>query len=150
MKENLFANAIMNNELLNFAQGRGEYFIQDREYNEHWVLGSWLNHIIPFYKKDKKTCIKGIKAMFMELLNVEENPEIKMEYLLYHLYVCYYLIYEENIDDISKLMEEIEPYIIDKIKILKRLLPSEKLQEVNRSITMIKNKGGLKSYKTLQ
>jgi hypothetical protein len=44
---NLFQKAIENNELLNFALGKNEYFIADRDFGEHSVLNSWINNILP-------------------------------------------------------------------------------------------------------
>jgi len=146
MKENLFADAIKKNELLHFAQGKGRYFILDRENGEHWVLGSWLNHIIPFYHNDKENCRKGIKEMFMNIVNIEDNPEKEACNFLYHVYTCHYLISEGRIKDLSILMEEMEAYFIKNIEKIKRLIPPDKVHEINASIKMIKNKGGLKNY----
>jgi hypothetical protein len=45
---NSFEKAIKKSELLKFALGLDEYFIMDREYGEHWVLGAWQSHILPY------------------------------------------------------------------------------------------------------
>lgn len=43
---NLFEQAIEKNGLLDFALGKHEYFIIDRDYGEHSVISSWLNYIL--------------------------------------------------------------------------------------------------------
>lgn len=85
---NLFSRAIARDELLEFATGQGEYFIVDREWGDHWVLGAWRNHILP-HSATADDGASSLKKMFSLLLNAEMKPAAKMYCILYHLYVYY-------------------------------------------------------------
>ena len=51
---NLFEKAVNTGELSKFALGQGEYFILDREYDGHWINGSWINYILPALQRVNK------------------------------------------------------------------------------------------------
>lgn len=48
---NLFAEAIVKKELDKFILGQGKYFVQDREFGEHWPYGSFKNQIEPYIRQ---------------------------------------------------------------------------------------------------
>lgn len=144
MDNKLFETAIKENKLLEFARGKGKYFLQDREYEEHWVLGSWINYIEPIYLLDKELCKRGLRMMFHELINAENNVDLVIENLLYHVYVAYYLISEGRMQDTLAILKEIESDIGEKINVYKTHSSSSQSNEIDTSIKMIKGKGGLK------
>lgn len=95
---NLFEQAIIKGELLNYALGKDIYFIADRDYGDYSVIMSWTNHIIPLIDlKGLEYVNKKIEMMFIELLNSNLDNEVKNESLLYHLHVYYYLNSEGKI-----------------------------------------------------
>jgi len=46
--ENKFKKALKNNEINDFINGKGEYFILDREYGDHSTLGSYKLYVEPY------------------------------------------------------------------------------------------------------
>ena len=76
---------------MSFAFGEGQYFIQDREYDEHWVLGSWTNHILPYSEENITDCKRELQVMFEKIMQTPNyDKERVIETLLYHVYVYYY------------------------------------------------------------
>lgn len=111
---NLFEQAIEKNELLEFALGKHEYFIVDRDYSEHSVISSWLNYILPLIDiKGIDYVNKGIESMFIKIIeNNEITEQVKNENLLYHLHTYYYLDSENHLKampliNLNKLIENI-------------------------------------------
>lgn len=143
----MFAKAIEQNELFEFASGNGEYYLRDREYDEHWVLGSWINHILPYCRNNN--CDVPVREMFQALINDTTLPQQeKLNSLLYHLYVFCYLVGEKRFDneDLIKDLESAVGFEVDNLK--NKLVAagdSNKLNELKNTVTLIKSKGGLNS-----
>lgn len=142
---NLFEQAIIKRELLNYALGKEIYFVADRDYGDHSVILSWTNHIIPLIDlKGLEYVNKKIEMMFIELLNSNLDNEVKNESLLYHLHVYYYLnsegkISANNLASLNnKLLESLNNYIyfLENNNI-------SKAKSVTNAITLIQLRGGL-------
>jgi len=100
---NLFERAIKKNELLDFAQGLDEYYVLDRQYDEHSVLLSYKQNILPFLSNKKAS--EGIQKMFLELVQSDDiEKQAKNELLVYHLHVYYYLRKTGEITDSDSLL----------------------------------------------
>ena len=146
--QNLFAKAIDNNELLNFALGNGEFYLRTPDYDEHWVLGSWISYILPYCKSNE--CEHSIKSMISLLIedNVLKMNE-KIEKLLYHVYVFYCFRSEGRIKTVDIIMG-LELKIIHLVEAYRKELivvkNDEKLNELKYTILFIKKRGGLASY----
>ncbi len=143
--KNLFKNSIENNEYVSFAFGEGQYFIQDREYDEHWVLGSWVNHILPYSEGSMNSCKSELLVMFEEILNTSNYKiEEVAENLLYHIYVFHYLVKERGLNELNGLLDGLNDRIITFILNYRKEINSfTKIMELKNSIKMIKSKGGL-------
>jgi hypothetical protein len=62
---NKFEKAINQNELLDFALGAREYYLRDRDHDEHWVLGSSVNYILPYcIDNDCDAPVRGVIQKF--------------------------------------------------------------------------------------
>ncbi len=142
MKNNLFEKAIFEDKLEEYAIGINEYFISDREHGGHWVLGSWKQHIIKLLNTDEKIKDDIIK-MFICLIesNRITNSE-KINLLLYHLHVYYYLSINNEIK-ITDFLDIIEDRIINEINKAKQEGLNDK---IDYSVELIKKNGGLKKY----
>ncbi|GJM36080.1 MAG: hypothetical protein DHS20C18_50810 [Saprospiraceae bacterium] len=152
VKVNLFEQAINKEELLDFALGKGEYFLADREWGTHWVLGTWLYQLVPYCSKIGSYA--PAKDMLLELLFSASIPmEDRLESLLYHIYVFYYLKSENRVHS-PDIVKEIEPEIINTIKkyspVLERTYKTEQLNKLKQSIVSIKKRGGLTSYNDVE
>lgn len=148
VKVNLFEQAVKKGELLDFALGKGEYFLADREWGEHWVLGTWLYQLVPYCSKIGS--YQPAKDMLLELLFSAAVPiDVKLESILYHVYVFYYLKSENRILS-SDIVKDMEPEIINTIE--KHLSSLEKenrkdqLDKLYQSISSIVKRGGLTTY----
>lgn len=143
---NLFKEAIEKDEYLNFAIGKNNYFLLDREYGEHWIYGTWVNNILPFIHEKGEIFAKPfIIKMFETLLNEKElNIETKNDCLLYHLHVYYYLLEEGKIlnDSIKTLNLKFNEVFENYIKYLNSTSNS-KADAVENAIGLIKSRGGL-------
>jgi len=143
---NLFEQAISNSELLDFAFGKNEYFIPDREYGGHWILASWNNFILPLFESKGPDYVNEyIRKMFDEIICVNEidYPD-KFENLLYHLHVYYYLMSENKIH--SDAIRKLNSRINESLNVyLKNLIDnkSEITSAVQNAIGLIKSRGGL-------
>lgn len=143
---NLFEQAIEKNEFLDFALGKHEYFVLDRDYGEHSVIGSWLNYILPLIEiKGINYVNEGIETMFKKIIESNEITEqVKNENLLYHLHTYYYLDSEKRLKALlskylSELMENILTSYLDKLK----KSNDNKYQAFANAINLIKSRGGL-------
>jgi hypothetical protein len=136
---NLFKKAIDNNELKQFAIGENDYFILDRENDEHWILGSWLNYILPYTKDNDND---NVEKMFLSLLNNISFKENKtFDSLLYHTYSYFYLLSENRIKELIK--KNIVIQIISNLEAYSNFLKTEKTSEYilfNQSIQLIKKR----------
>ena len=144
---NLFEQALDKDELFDFAMGEGKYFIRDREYGEHWVLKSWLDHIVPFvHTIDYDRGQNSINALFESLVRGFKNKSQRHEILLkilYHVYVFYYARDEDRLND--NFIIEAEPKITSLIDSYKaeRIGAKSNLKSIDIAIAQIKKKGGL-------
>lgn len=142
---NLFEQAIIKGELLQFAIGKDEYFIADRDYGGHSVISSWITYILPLIEKKGLEFInKKIEEMFRVLLNSDLNNQIKNESLLYHLHVYYYLNREGRIQ--ATKMTSINPQILSSLNIYIEYLkrnndPKENV--IRNALNLIQSRGGL-------
>ncbi len=145
---NKFEKAIKQNVLLEFALGNGEYYLRDRDYDEHWVLGSWINYILPYCKDN--TCDAPVREMFQALIRDSTlSQQNKLDFLLYHLHVFYYLTEEERLKS-KDLIKDLENAIGIEINALKNNLIAtnnfDKLNELKNTVALIKSRGGLNRY----
>lgn len=149
-QQNDFIKAIDNQELVDFSIGKGNYFLPDREYGGHWILGSWLNSILPLLNESNTDIQEHLITMLQELIYSTDIPVIeKSENLLSHLYVFYYLRKENRIPDLDifdTLLPDISLFL-DKVKedcIANNQLDT--LTQMKNTINMIQNNGGLLPY----
>jgi hypothetical protein len=147
MNPNLFLLAIDKAELVDFALGNGDYFIADREYGVHWVLGSWLYHILPVIND-----LKNIRQILNEMLSrlIDERNisiEVKNDTLVYHLHVFYYLRKEKRIKG-EDFFSDLNLKINDVFNSTKHYLinsgQQSKIESLDFAIDLIKRNGGLK------
>jgi hypothetical protein len=143
---NLFEQAIEKKELLDFALGKHEYFIVDRDYGEHSVISSWLNYILPLIDiKGIDYVNKGIESMFIKIIeNNEITEQVKNESLLYHLHTYYYLDSENRLkamplNNLNKLIENIFTTYTNKLIEANDI----KIGAFNNAVNLIKSRGGL-------
>jgi hypothetical protein len=137
---NLFEKAINNNELNMFALGEADYFILDRENDEHWVLGSWLKHIIPYINENEN---ENVEKMFMLLIkNISFKEKNKFDALLYHTYTYLYLLSEKRIDRSLLKMSALMSIIVclDRYLEFAQINCISEYTLIKNSITLIKNK----------
>ena len=150
MTINLFKRAVEKNELLDFALGKGDYFIADKDYGEHWVLGSWLYHILPVIEDADFDVERLVNEMMVELIDDETNPiNTKFEVLIYHVHVFYYLKKEKKIEAID-FVSNLDLKIYDVIEKAKQFFmksgAQSKLETMDRAIKRIQKNGGLVDY----
>ena len=121
---NLFEQAITKGELLKFALGKDEYYIADRDYDDHSVLISWTNYVLPLIGiKGIDYVNEKIEAMILELLNSDLDARVKNENLLYHLHVYYYMNSEGRIK--ATKLSSLNKKIADSINAYMDLLKTE-------------------------
>lgn len=144
--KNLFESAASKNELLNFALGRNEYFMPERDYGDHSVINSWICHILPLIEtKGYEFINEKIKEMFKAILNDKSlNSALKNEIILYHLHVYYYLASENRIK--AQNLKELNSKILDSLNLyVNELIQNNKpkAEIISNSINLIKSRGGL-------
>lgn len=146
---NLFQQAIEKKELLDFAQGSSAYFLVDRETGEHWVLGTWLNEVIPYCQQIGT--FQVVCDMLLELIHTTFLPvSLKVNLILYHIHVFYYLKKEHrfNSSDVVKSIElDVFKLLYEYTDLLTRAKQEDQLQQVYQSIGVIQKNGGLNTYK---
>lgn len=145
---NRFEEAIRQNELLDFALGALEYYLRDRDYDEHWVLGSWINYILPYCRDND--CDAPVREMFQALIRDSTlSQQDRLDALLYHVCVFYYLVGEKRFSD-KDLIKDLESAIGFEVESLKNKLvagsDSNKLDELKKTVALIKSTGGLNDY----
>ena len=142
---NLFEQAISKNELLNFALGKNEYFLADRDYGDHSVIMSWNNNVLPIIETKGMDYINSkIKEMILELLESNIHELIKNESLLYHLHVYYYLDSQGRIkaDNLISMNQRILKSLNDYVALLHSNNDS-KANAITNAINVIQSRGGL-------
>ncbi len=145
---NLFRKAVNTGELLKFALGQGEYFILDREYDEHWIHGSWTNYILPYMNEEGESLANvDILNLFKSILKANDlDLEKKGDTLLYHLHVYYYQKQEGKINSnaLGEINNELLSLLDDYLVFLNKV-NSPKITAIENAISLIKSRGGLKS-----
>jgi hypothetical protein len=142
---NLFEQAIEKNELLEFALGKEEYFVVDREYGEHSVINTWINYILPLIdSKGIEYVDEAIENLFKTLLMANIDEPIKNETLLYHLHVYYYLHSQSRIvaQSLKNLNSSIEDSLNAYISNLEKNHDSKASAFIN-TVKLIQSRGGL-------
>ncbi|WP_321322220.1 hypothetical protein [Labilibaculum sp.] len=147
---NYFIEAVDEKELVDFSTGKGKYFISDREFGGHWILGSWLNFILPLLETRSIETKEHLKSMFKELMIYPEIELIeKSEILLYHLHIYYYLRKEnriQGVDFLDILVSDIS-HTLDEAKIFcVKYNKLDTLAQIKSSINLIQGNGGLLAY----
>lgn len=142
---NLFEQAIEKNELLEFALGKEEYFVVDREYGEHSVINAWINYILPLIdSKGIEYVDEAIENLFKTLLMTNIDDPVKNENLLYHLHVYYYLHSQNRIvaQSLKNLNSAITNSLNTYIDNLEKNHDSKASAFIN-TIKLIQSRGGL-------
>lgn len=128
--------------------GQGEYFVLDREYGVHWVLGSWLNTdgVLAYVKeKEQPEADRLVESLFRAMVE-DRDPESEAvsDTLLYHLHVYYYLKQEGRIhgDALTKLNPALRLFLQYYLEHLVRINPG-KANSVRNDIQLIQSRGGL-------
>lgn len=142
---NLFEQAITKDELLQFALGKDEYFLADRDYGDHSVINSWTTYILPLIEKRGLEFINNkIEEMFRVLLNSDLDNQVKNESILYHLYVYYYLNGEGRIRACK--MTSINPQLVFSLNLYIDYLKKNndpKENAIRNALNLIQSRGGL-------
>lgn len=144
---NKFEKAVKNSQLLDFALGRKDYFIHDREYGEHSVIQSYTKFILPLLAKNTPKINESINEMFKELSSTSSvDKTIKYEFLLNHLHVYYYLRKEGKISN-DDALKSLDKSICEKLNRYVQATKNDKsLAYFSPSIKTIIKNGGLKHY----
>ena len=146
-KINLFEKAIEKNELLKFAKGEDEYFVLDREYDEHSVIQFWTLYIIPLMEEKSESYVNPfILQMLHEVIITNKYDEpTKYHLAWYHLHVYYYLRSEKQIlGNIFKESHEIETGFYRFMDILIKT-DKDRLIRFIESIKVIQSRGGIEN-----
>lgn len=140
---NLFEKAICDNQIEDFIEGKGAYFLADREYGTHWFLGIWLYHIIPLLNEHRHE--DYVIKIFDELLKKEVSDTHKMDVLLDHLFTFYYVLKEKRIK--KNYLELLEYKIKEKLRqyyiFLRNNDKENEIKLLLQTIKFIKRDGGL-------
>jgi hypothetical protein len=144
---NLFERAVTSNELLEFAHGKPPYFIQDREYGDHWILESWRSHVLPYLDSNTSSGISDLTMMFKALLNDRSvNFEDKIRCILYHVHVIYYLHKNGSLSDIA-FFQDTEGLVVDELRRYRdNSLQKDSLMQIEKAISIVQSNGGLLAY----
>ncbi|KOY87186.1 hypothetical protein AD998_14450 [bacterium 336/3] len=118
--ENLFAFALETNDLENFILGNDKYFVLDREYGEHWVLGSYNSYIEPYIAH-----LNGLlpEIFWKTIYSILENSTDKNIFL--DFLVGYFIPYY-NCPDKSLLVSRTEHTPKNNIHQIKNFLQTQK------------------------
>ncbi|HLP12188.1 MAG TPA: hypothetical protein VK177_09680 [Flavobacteriales bacterium] len=137
--DNLFIQAERGNELIDFATGKGKYFILDREYDGHNVLESWKRYILPLENTQAKEWMQNaIEGLFRAILNSTLNPRERIGILLIHFHNYAYLKKEGLIKNIS--IDPLKNEILRERDSYYSTIPSkEEIDFVNSTFERIKN-----------
>lgn len=138
----LFLKAYANKELGSFANGKGSYFIQNPERNEHWILGSWEYEILPVQDKTniEKVLLEMFNCIMEGLLTFD-----KVKCILYHTHVMFALKKNAKLNvpiDTNKIDSIVSDYIAKNIIHFNK----EERLRINQMIKVIQKKGGLTNF----
>jgi len=147
---NLFEQAISAHALVPFALGTGKYFIADPHKNEHWVLGSWKDHILPFYGQQPNKGAKAVREMLRLLMAyIQPDTATKVSNLLHHVHAHYYLKHEGwSGFSITSVEKDIADYTQQIKATLKTTENFDPLNAIDMCICDIQKLGGLSTIKT--
>ena len=87
---NLFEEALSKNELLDFILGKKEYFVLDRECDEHWALGSYKKYIEPYIGKTADVFPDMFWEQLINDFKKYEDKNILMDSLIAYFTPYYY------------------------------------------------------------
>ena len=142
---NLFEQAIAKDELLQFALGKDEYFLADRDYGDHSVINSWTTSVLPLIEKRGLEFVNDkIEEMFRVLINSDLDAQIKNESILYHLHVYYYLNGEGRIRACK--MTSINSQLLFSLNLYIDCLKNNndsKENAIRNALSLIQSRGGL-------
>ena len=110
--DNSFEYALNNNQLYQFIVGKQEYFVLDREMDEHWPLGSYMQFIEPY--------LNGHNHVFEENFWIKLNEtfdKVEDKNIFFDLIVGYLIPYynTKDLDLLKKRNEKTPSYFINTI-----------------------------------
>jgi hypothetical protein len=147
-KINLFEQAIRQHELAEFGLGKKEYFILDREYDGHWILGSWDRYILPFMADNSEETASPFLVQMVRELMVSRLADARERNfaLLTHVRIHYYYKTKDRIRLDAFLVEDdaVERYLEDYAGLLTGAGESEDAGLIVHGIDMIRKYGGFK------
>ena len=142
---NRFIRAIEKNQLLDFALGKGEYFIQDTDYGGHSVIRSYNDYILPVIKVTSERFINPYLLKMMDEMLQNEMLEEREKYhmIFFHLHVYYYLRSENLIkQNLFKNSQEINKALFRFLDI-QYAADKEVYNLLYEGIILIQSRGGI-------
>jgi hypothetical protein len=86
ISNNLFAEAVGSKELDKFLLGQGKYFVQDKEFGEHWPYGSFKNHIEPYIKEHGEDKFqREFWSGVFQVISTSTDPNIGLDTIVNYL-----------------------------------------------------------------
>jgi hypothetical protein len=80
--KNLFEVAIEKNELSQFFLGKGEYFVKNREFGDHWPYGSYKYYLEPYLKEHgEEKFWQGLFELFIKEKDISIVLNVIVNYL---------------------------------------------------------------------
>ncbi|PBQ32471.1 hypothetical protein CNR22_12045 [Sphingobacteriaceae bacterium] len=108
-----FEEVLRNNNLEDFISGRENYFVLDKEFDEHWALGSYQKFILPYLK------VKGniFEEIFWQQI-IQVMADVNDKNIFMDLLIAYLIPYYHNDDfNITQLRKNNTPQdFINKIR----------------------------------
>lgn len=149
--ENLFEKAISNNELLNFALGKNEYLMLDRDYGIHSPIIAWTSHIIPLLEKKSNEFVNDkIEDMFKAIVMSENDNQTKSQLIINHLFSYYYLNSEKRIvaSKLKSVSKDIKQILKEYLTYLKEN-DFQKYNSVINTLNTIQSRGSINYYEVV-
>lgn len=117
--------ALQKAELTQFLAGKGEYFIENREYPDEPTsfANMWKTQIIPFAKDPNNDFSSELNQSLKDLLNYTEDPNLGLYVFISHLVQYYYFVREGRVSssliDITGIIPEIQDVLSRRKSLLK-------------------------------